>query len=100
MEFGRRLLTDCPTCRTLDNANAGVLGTRAQNVGGLNSVDPNFRPPESWQWNLTVSHEVMKNTVAEVSYLGTTVCTSGGLINAVTTRCCRSFEPGSPPAKT
>ena len=63
-------LTDCPTCRTMDNANAAVLAGRAQNVGGLNSVDTNFRPPESWQWNVTVSHEVMKNTVAEVSYVG------------------------------
>ena len=63
-------LADCPTCRTLDNANTTVLANRAANVGGLNSVDTNFRPPESWQWNLTVSHEVMKNTVAEVSYVG------------------------------
>jgi hypothetical protein len=63
-------LADCPTCRTLDNANAAVLGARAADVGGVNSVDPNFRPPESWQWNLTVSREVMKNTVAEVSYVG------------------------------
>ncbi|HLM57714.1 MAG TPA: carboxypeptidase regulatory-like domain-containing protein [Pyrinomonadaceae bacterium] len=63
-------LADCPTCRTLDNANAAVLAARAQDVGAVNSVDPNFRPPESWQWNLTVSREVMKNTVAEVSYVG------------------------------
>jgi hypothetical protein len=63
-------LADCPTCRTMDNANATVLANRAANVGGLNSVDTNFRPPESWQWNVTVSHEVMKNTVAEVSYVG------------------------------
>jgi hypothetical protein len=33
-------------------------------------VDENFRPPESWQWNITVSREIMKNTVAEVSYIG------------------------------
>lgn len=63
-------LADCPTCRTLDNANASVLATRAATVGAVNSVDPNFKPPESWQWNLTVSREVMKNTVAEVSYVG------------------------------
>ena len=63
-------LTDCPTCRTMDNANASVLATRAQDVGAVNSVDPNFKPPESWQWNVTVSREIMKNTVAEVSYVG------------------------------
>jgi hypothetical protein len=63
-------LADCPTCRTLDNANAAVLANSAATTGGLNSVDPNFKPPESWQWNLTYSREVMKNTVAEVSYVG------------------------------
>ena len=63
-------LTDCPTCRTLDNANATVLGANVANVGAVNSVDPNFKPPESWQWNLTVSQEIMPNTVAEVSYVG------------------------------
>jgi hypothetical protein len=63
-------LADCPTCRTLDNPNAAVLAARSAEVGAVNSVDPNFRPPESWQWNLTVSREVMKNTVAEVSYVG------------------------------
>ena len=36
----------------------------------FNAVSDDFRPPESWQWNLTVSREVMKNTVVEVSYIG------------------------------
>ncbi|HYO62760.1 MAG TPA: carboxypeptidase regulatory-like domain-containing protein [Pyrinomonadaceae bacterium] len=67
---GAVTLADCPTCRTLDNANATVLAARAAEVGAVNSVDPNFRPPESWQWNLTVSREIMPNTVAEVSYVG------------------------------
>jgi hypothetical protein len=62
-------LADCPTCRSLDTINPG-LRNAAAGLGGINSTDPNFRPPESWQWNLTVSHEVMKNTVAEVSYVG------------------------------
>jgi hypothetical protein len=39
-------------------------------VGTINSIDPNFRPAESWQWNVTVSREIMKNTVAEVAYVG------------------------------
>jgi len=63
-------LTDCPTCRTLDNPNRTLLAAQAANVGAVNSVDPNFKPPESWQWNLTVSQEIMPNTVAEVSYVG------------------------------
>ena len=62
-------LADCPTCRTLDAINPG-LSNAAAGLGGVNSVDPNFKPPESWQWNLTVSREIMKNTVAEVSYVG------------------------------
>jgi hypothetical protein len=62
-------LADCPTCRTLDEINPG-LANAAAGLGGVNSVDPNFRPPESWQWNVTVSREIMKNTVAEVSYVG------------------------------
>jgi hypothetical protein len=62
-------LADCPTCRTLDAINP-ALSNSAAGLGGINSVDPNFKPPESWQWNLTVSREVMKNTVAEVSYVG------------------------------
>ena len=62
-------LTDCPTCRTLDDIGPN-LANAAAGLGGINSVDPNFRPPESWQWNVTVSREIMKNTVAEVSYVG------------------------------
>jgi hypothetical protein len=34
------------------------------------AVDPNFRPPDSFQWNLTISREIMKNTVLEASYVG------------------------------
>src|SRR5262249_34233495 len=34
------------------------------------ATDPNFRPPESWQWNLTVSREILKDTVVEASYIG------------------------------
>lgn len=62
-------LADCPTCRSLDTINPG-LSNAAAGLGGVNSVDPNFKPPESWQWNLTVSREIAKNTVAEVSYVG------------------------------
>ncbi len=34
------------------------------------AVDPSFRPPESYQWNLTVSHELLQDTVLEASYIG------------------------------
>ncbi|MDX6574711.1 MAG: hypothetical protein QOE96_664 [Blastocatellia bacterium] len=69
---GASKLSDDPTFRSLDtigpglkNAVAGVSATT-----GFNAVDENFRPPESWQWNITVSREIIKNTVAEVSYIG------------------------------
>jgi hypothetical protein len=62
-------LADCPTCRSLDTINPG-LRTSTAGLGGINSIDTNFRPAESWQWNVTVSREIMKDTVAEVSYVG------------------------------
>ncbi len=65
-------LADCPTCRSLDTINPG-LRTNFVGVdpsGGFAAVDPSFRPPDSYQWNLTVSREVMRDTVVEASYIG------------------------------
>ncbi len=65
-------LADCPTCRSLDTINPGLANSVA-GVGpdtNFNAIDTDFRPPESWQWNLTVSHEVLPDTVLEVSYIG------------------------------
>ncbi|HEU4836061.1 MAG TPA: hypothetical protein VFS90_16655, partial [Pyrinomonadaceae bacterium] len=65
-------LANCPTCRSLDTINPGL----ANNVAGVNpnagfnAVDPNFRPPESYQWNLTISHQLFKDTTLEASYIG------------------------------
>jgi Carboxypeptidase regulatory-like domain len=65
-------LANCPTCRSLDTINPGlrtnVAGTNPN--AGFAAVDPNFRPPESYQWNLTVSHQLLKDTVLEASYIG------------------------------
>jgi hypothetical protein len=65
-------LAGCPVCRSLDtigpdlkNAVAGVGSNTS-----FNATNPNFRPPESWQWNVTVSREVLKDTVVEASYIG------------------------------
>src|SRR5712692_4192747 len=65
-------LSSDPTFRSLDTINPGLKNALAgvSNSTGFNSVDENFRPPESWQWNITVSREILKNTVAEVSYIG------------------------------
>ena len=65
-------LANCPSCRSLDTINPGLV-THVAGVdpnAGFNAVDPDYRPPESYQWNLTVSHELMKNTVFEASYIG------------------------------
>ncbi|HKS11336.1 MAG TPA: carboxypeptidase regulatory-like domain-containing protein [Pyrinomonadaceae bacterium] len=65
-------LANCPTCRSLDTINPGLKN----NVAGVNpnagfaAIDPNFRPPESYQWNLTIAHELFKDTVLEASYIG------------------------------
>ena len=65
-------LATCPTCRTMDaigpNLKNQVVGV--SQTGQFAAVDIDFRPPESFQWNLTVSREVMKNTVLELSYIG------------------------------
>ncbi len=69
---GDAKLSDDPTFRSLDTIGP-ALKNNVAGVGtttGFNAVDENFRPPESWQWNITVSREIIKNTVAEVSYIG------------------------------
>jgi hypothetical protein len=65
-------LATCPTCRTMDTIGPGLKSQVAgvSNTAPFASVDTAFRPPESFQWNLTVSREVMKNTVLEASYIG------------------------------
>jgi hypothetical protein len=69
---GTANLADDPTFRSLDHINPGLVNAVAgvSNSTAFNAVDENFRPPESWQWNITLSREIMKNTVAEVSYIG------------------------------
>jgi hypothetical protein len=65
-------LANCPTCRSLDTINPGLKNNVAgvNPSAGFNAVDPNFRPPESYQWNLTISHELFTDTVLEASYIG------------------------------
>lgn len=65
-------LATCPTCRTMDAIGPGLVNQVAgvSNTAPFAAVDIDFRPPESYQWNLTVSREVMKNTVLEASYIG------------------------------
>jgi hypothetical protein len=65
-------LSDDPTFRSLDTINPG-LRNQVAGVGNnttFNAVATDFRPPDSYQWNLTVSREIIKDTVLEVSYIG------------------------------
>jgi hypothetical protein len=65
-------LADDPTFRSLDSINPGLANAVA-GVGpntGFNAVSENFRQPESWQWHMSLSREILKNTVAEISYIG------------------------------
>ncbi len=62
-------LDDSPNFRSLDTINPGLKSALATTTS-FNAISEDFRPPESWQWNLTISREVMKNTVVEVSYIG------------------------------
>src|SRR6266498_704220 len=62
-------LNDSPTSRSLDTINPGLKHALASTTS-FDAVSEDFRPPESWQWNLTISREVMKNTVVEASYIG------------------------------
>ncbi|PYT02998.1 MAG: hypothetical protein DMF65_05170, partial [Acidobacteria bacterium] len=69
---GASRLSDDPTFRSLDTITPGLRNNVA-GVGtgtGFNAVSPNFRPPDSYQWNLTVSREIIQHTVLEVSYVG------------------------------
>jgi hypothetical protein len=66
-------LAECgTTCRSLDTINSGLKGA----VAGVSSntqfraTNINYRQPESWQLNVTVSHEILKDTVVEASYVG------------------------------
>jgi hypothetical protein len=66
-------LAECSSaCRSLDTIQPGLKNA----VAGVSpdtkffSTNTNFRQPESWQYNVTVAHEIVKNTVIEASYIG------------------------------
>ena len=63
-------LNDSPTFRSLDTINPGLKNALVTSITTFNAVNEDFRPAESWQWNLTISREVMQNTVVEASYIG------------------------------
>jgi hypothetical protein len=68
---GALTLAGHPTFRSLDTIpDPNALRATASSTSIGNAVSENFRPPESYQWNLTVSREILKDTVLEASYVG------------------------------
>jgi hypothetical protein len=65
-------LADCPTCRSMDTINPGLRNSvvGVSPTAAVNAVSEDFRPPESYQWNLSVSREILPDTVLEASYIG------------------------------
>jgi len=57
--------------RTFDAVPADLnLDELALGSSVFNAVAVKLPPPESWQWNLTLSQEIWGDTVVEVSYVG------------------------------
>ena len=65
-------LANCRACRSLDTINPDLINNVAgvDPAAGFAAVDVNFRPPDSYQWNLTVSREILRDTILEASYIG------------------------------
>jgi hypothetical protein len=65
-------LASDPKFRSLDTINPGLRNAAAvfDPSVGFQALSETYRPPESYQWNLTISREVFKNTVLEASYIG------------------------------
>jgi hypothetical protein len=68
---GHSTLAANPVFRSLDTIpNVAALAATASSTSLGNAVSENFQPPESYQWNLTISRELSSDTVFEASYVG------------------------------
>jgi hypothetical protein len=68
---GSATLASNPVFRSMDTIpNLPALRATASSTSIGNAVSENFQPPESYQWNLTISRELMSDTVFEASYVG------------------------------
>ena len=56
-----------PPAKNIDFGNSGFLPFGG---GGVYFVNPNIKTPYVFQYNLSIQREVMKNTMAEASYIG------------------------------
>ncbi|MGH9841352.1 MAG: carboxypeptidase regulatory-like domain-containing protein [Blastocatellia bacterium] len=74
-QFAMRLSSNPPAYTrrdpNLDIPADGIVGLQSLNLAGETFfVDPATRVPSAHNWNLTLSYEVLKNTVVSVSYAG------------------------------
>ena len=60
-------LTTNNYARTLGGATPSSLSGTASPAGG---EDPRSTLPNSWQWNLAVEHQFVKNTIFQMAYVG------------------------------
>jgi hypothetical protein len=65
-------LASNPAFRSLDTIGPGLKNAVAgfSPTVGFQALAEDYRPPESYQWNLTISREIFRNTVLEASYIG------------------------------
>jgi hypothetical protein len=56
---------------TLANPTAGALPTTFGARALVQNTDPNFTTPEIQQWSLGIQHQLFRNAVIDLSYVGT-----------------------------
>jgi hypothetical protein len=82
--------------RNIDFAAAGFLPAGG---GGVYYVDRNLRTPYSYQYNLSIQHELVKDIVVEANYVGSQSRKLTGLVDAnpyVLGTTTRTFNVGLP----
>ena len=57
--------------------------------GGVYSVDPNLRTPYVYQFNLNIQREILRNTIFEIAYVGSSSHKLTGLYDS------NPFIPGT-----
>src|ERR1019366_3767839 len=68
-----------PPAKNIDFGNSGFLPFGG---GGVYFVNPNLKTPYVFQYNLSIQREVMKNMMAEASYIGSSRSEVTGLVDS------------------
>ena len=75
-----------PTPKDINFAASGFLPLGG---GGVYSVDPNLRTPYVYQFNLNIQREILRNTIFEIAYVGSSSHKLTGLYDS------NPFIPGT-----